>query len=374
LDHAPDLSAVQHPGFTFSWRDLILIGGGLFLVWKGTAEIHHRLEGVADEPTGPVRHPSLTSTVAQIVALDVVFSLDSVITAVGMASNLVIMMTAIIIAVLLMLMASGPLSRFVNAHPTVKMLALSFLLMIGMMLVADGFRAHVPRGYVYAAMGFSSLVEGLNLLAARRPRRRAGVSRTGGTRQESIMSPEVERDVPLIEGPIAVRRRALLLINPHSRRGAGSTDRVEASLREAGLAFQSVSETTDLAASIRRHAKDVDLVVIGGGDGSLNAVVPALLETGLPLGVIPLGTANERPNPRHSNERQAGHVIADGWTKLVDVGEANKQPFLNVASVGLGVDLTRAALTRFKAAMGHFGLRDRRPARIAAAASVHGVH
>jgi predicted tellurium resistance membrane protein TerC len=112
-------------GFTFSWRDLILIGGGLFLVWKGTAEIHHRLEGVADEPTGPVRHPSLTSTVAQIVALDVVFSLDSVITAVGMASNLVIMMTAIIIAVLLMLMASGPLSRFVNAHPTVKMLALS---------------------------------------------------------------------------------------------------------------------------------------------------------------------------------------------------------------------------------------------------------
>ncbi len=167
-------------GFTFSWRDLILIGGGLFLVWKGTAEIHHRLEGVADEPTGPVRHPSLTSTVAQIVALDVVFSLDSVITAVGMASNLVIMMTAITIAVLLMLVASGPLSRFVNAHPTAKMLALSFLLMIGMMLVADGFGAHVPRGYVYAAMGFSTLVEGLNLFAARRQRRRAGVSRTRG--------------------------------------------------------------------------------------------------------------------------------------------------------------------------------------------------
>ena len=168
-------------GFTFSWRDLILIGGGLFLVWKGTAEIHHRLEEGADEPTGPIRHPSLTATVAQIVALDVVFSLDSVITAVGMASDLVVMMTAVIIAVLLMLVASGPLSRFVNAHPTVKMLALSFLLMIGMMLVADGFGAHVPRGYVYAAMGFSALVEGLNLFAARSQRRRASVSRTGGT-------------------------------------------------------------------------------------------------------------------------------------------------------------------------------------------------
>ena len=168
-------------GFTFSWRDLILIGGGLFLVWKGTAEIHHRLEDVGDKSTGPVRHPGLTSTVAQIVALDVVFSLDSVITAVGMASDLVIMMTAVIIAVLLMLVASGPLSRFVNAHPTVKMLALSFLLMIGMMLVADGFGAHVPRGYVYAAMGFSALVEGLNLFAARNQRRRASVSRTGST-------------------------------------------------------------------------------------------------------------------------------------------------------------------------------------------------
>jgi predicted tellurium resistance membrane protein TerC len=119
--------------------------------------------------------------VAQIVALDTVFSLDSVLTAVGMASNFVIMVTAVIIAVLLMLVASGPLSRFVNAHPTVKMLALSFLLMIGMMLVADGFGAHVPRGYVYAAMGFSTLVEGLNLLAARRSRRRASVSRTRST-------------------------------------------------------------------------------------------------------------------------------------------------------------------------------------------------
>lgn len=157
-------------GFTFSWRDLILIGGGLFLVWKGTAEIHHRLEGDGDEPGASGAHPSLAATVAQIALLDIVFSLDSVITAVGMASELTIMMTAVIIAMLLMLVASGPLSRFVNTHPTVKMLALSFLLMIGMMLMADGFGAHVPRGYVYAAMGFSTLVEGLNLFAARRRR------------------------------------------------------------------------------------------------------------------------------------------------------------------------------------------------------------
>jgi predicted tellurium resistance membrane protein TerC len=155
-------------GFAFSWRDLILIGGGLFLVWKGTAEIHHRLEGADGGPAKPGSHPGLMATVAQIVALDLVFSLDSVITAVGMASQLAIMMTAVIIAVLLMLVAAAPLARFVNAHPTVKMLALSFLLMIGMTLVADGFGAHVPKGYIYAAMGFSALVESLNLLAARR--------------------------------------------------------------------------------------------------------------------------------------------------------------------------------------------------------------
>jgi predicted tellurium resistance membrane protein TerC len=166
-------------GFVFSWRDLILIGGGLFLVWKGTTEIHHRLERADGEPATAATHPGLAATVAQIVALDMVFSLDSVITAVGMANELAIMMTAVVIAVLLMLVAAGPLGRFVNAHPTVKMLALSFLLMIGMTLVADGLGAHVPKGYIYAAMGFSALVESLNLLAARRPRR-AGATGTEG--------------------------------------------------------------------------------------------------------------------------------------------------------------------------------------------------
>jgi predicted tellurium resistance membrane protein TerC len=159
--------------FSFSWRDLILIVGGLFLVWKGTAEIHHRMEGDEAEKQGGGKHAGLVSTIAQIVVLDIVFSLDSVITAVGMASELAIMMAAVIIAVGVMLVAASPLSSFIGRHPTVKMLALSFLLLIGMTLVADGFGAHVPKGYVYAAMGFSVLVETLNLLASRRSRRSA---------------------------------------------------------------------------------------------------------------------------------------------------------------------------------------------------------
>jgi predicted tellurium resistance membrane protein TerC len=163
----------QLAGIGFSWRDLILIGGGLFLVWKGTAEIHHRMEGDSADSGGSGQHAGLIATVVQIVLLDIVFSLDSVITAVGMASELAIMMAAVIIAVGVMLLAAAPLSRFIGRHPTVKMLALSFLLLIGMTLVADGFGAHVPKGYVYAAMGFSALVESLNLIAARRTRRSA---------------------------------------------------------------------------------------------------------------------------------------------------------------------------------------------------------
>ncbi|MBN8929293.1 MAG: hypothetical protein BGO51_27880 [Rhodospirillales bacterium 69-11] len=157
-------------GFSFSWRDLILIGGGLFLVWKGTSEIHHRLEDTDAGGPKAGAHASLLGTVVQIIALDIIFSLDSVITAVGMASDLAIMMAAVIIAVIVMLVAAGPLSNFIGRHPTVKMLALSFLLLIGMTLMADGFGFHVPKGYVYAAMGFSALVESLNLVAARRSR------------------------------------------------------------------------------------------------------------------------------------------------------------------------------------------------------------
>jgi predicted tellurium resistance membrane protein TerC len=161
-------------GHPVSWRDIILIGGGLFLIYKGTHEIHQRLEGeAAKEPRGRVR-TSFSGTIAQIVLLDIVFSLDSVITAVGMANQFWVMATAVVIAVLIMLGASGPVSAFVNRHPTVKMLALSFLLLIGMTLVADGAGIHVPKGYIYAAIGFSVMVEALNQLAARR--RNSGIS------------------------------------------------------------------------------------------------------------------------------------------------------------------------------------------------------
>jgi predicted tellurium resistance membrane protein TerC len=162
---------------SISWRDLVLIGGGLFLLYKGTREIHHRLEDNAQEnEAGPIR-TSFGSVIAQIVVLDIVFSLDSVITAVGMANDFSVMAAAVVIAVLVMLVASGPVSDFVNRHPTVKMLALSFLLLIGMTLVADGVGFHVPKGYIYAAIAFSVAVEALNQLAARRRRARRPVAR-----------------------------------------------------------------------------------------------------------------------------------------------------------------------------------------------------
>jgi predicted tellurium resistance membrane protein TerC len=155
-----------------SWRDIVLIVGGLFLLYKGTKEIHQRLEGEAHEKTRSAR-TSFTGVIVQIMVLDIVFSLDSVITAVGMANTLWVMATAIIIAVVIMLVASRPLAEFVERHPTVKMLALSFLLLIGMTLIADGAGFHVPKGYIYAAIGFSVLVEGLNQWSARRRRSRA---------------------------------------------------------------------------------------------------------------------------------------------------------------------------------------------------------
>ena len=155
-------------GQMFSWRDLVLIGGGLFLLYKGTQEIHARIEG-EDERSGPrAEPPSFAGAIVQIGLLDLVFSLDSVITAVGMAGQLPVMVAAVVIAMGVMLLAAKPVSGFVERHPTLKMLALSFLLLIGMTLIADGFGAHVPRGYTYAAIGFSLLVELLNHLARRR--------------------------------------------------------------------------------------------------------------------------------------------------------------------------------------------------------------
>jgi len=155
-------------GHDVSWRDAILVGGGIFLLYKGTAEIHERLEG--EDEDGAAHGPRLTllRVVLQIMALDLVFSLDSVITAVGMASHLWVMMAAVIVASIIMVVGSGPVSRFIERHPTVRMLALSFLMLIGMTLVADGLGFHVPKGFVYSAIGFSMAVEALNLIAARR--------------------------------------------------------------------------------------------------------------------------------------------------------------------------------------------------------------
>ena len=145
-----------------SGRDLILIGGGLFLLAKSTIEIHDRLEGEVGH--GSARSaPSMTAVIAQIMVLDLIFSLDSVITAVGMADDVRVMMAAVILAVAVMMFAAEGISRFVNRHPTIKVLALSFLLLIGLSLVGDGLGMHIPKGYVYFAMGFSFFVEMINL-------------------------------------------------------------------------------------------------------------------------------------------------------------------------------------------------------------------
>ncbi|HKJ08077.1 MAG TPA: TerC family protein [Gammaproteobacteria bacterium] len=152
---------------TVSVRDLVLIGGGLFLLAKSTMEIHQALEG-GEEAAAPSGAASFVATIVQIMVLDVVFSLDSVITAIGMARDIAVMATAIVIAVFIMMGFAGPVSRFIDRHPTVKMLALSFLLMIGIALIAEGLDFEIPKGYIYFAMAFSVFVEMLNLRIGRR--------------------------------------------------------------------------------------------------------------------------------------------------------------------------------------------------------------
>ncbi len=167
-------------GHGFSWRDLILIGGGLFLVWKATKEIHHNVDPTPADDVFDTAKATMTfgAAITQILMLDLVFSLDSIITAVGMTDEVAIMVIAVIAAVTVMLVAANPLAQFINNNPTVVMLALGFLLMIGMVLIAEGFGAHVPKGYVYAAMAFSALIEGLNMLSRRAKRSGTG---SGGT-------------------------------------------------------------------------------------------------------------------------------------------------------------------------------------------------
>lgn len=154
----------------FSWRDIILIGGGLFLVWKATKEIHHNADPRPSDDMFDVPSKTLSygAVIGQILLLDAVFSVDSILTAVGMTDHLPIMVIAVVFAVLVMLFAADPLANFINNNPTVVMLALGFLLMIGVVLIADGFGAHVPKGYIYTAMAFSAGVEGLNIWSRRR--------------------------------------------------------------------------------------------------------------------------------------------------------------------------------------------------------------
>jgi predicted tellurium resistance membrane protein TerC len=153
--------------FELSGRDLILITGGLFLLYKATHEIHDKLEGEEGHVSARVA-PSMAAVIGQIMLLDIVFSLDSVITAVGMADDLAVMVAAVVIAVGIMMFAARPVSEFVEAHPTVKVLALSFLLLIGCSLIADGLGFHIPKGYIYFAMGFSVFVEAINLRAKKK--------------------------------------------------------------------------------------------------------------------------------------------------------------------------------------------------------------
>lgn len=162
-------------GQAFSWKDMILIAGGLFLVWKATTEIHHSMDIKTEEEKalGSVVMLSMSAAIVQILMLDLVFSIDSIITAVGMTEHLPIMVIAVISAVVVMLVAANPLAKFINDNPTVVMLALGFLIMIGMTLIAEGFGAHVPKGYIYAAMAFSAAVEALNMLVRRARRKKA---------------------------------------------------------------------------------------------------------------------------------------------------------------------------------------------------------
>jgi predicted tellurium resistance membrane protein TerC len=173
------VNAEGHPIFelAFSWRDIILIAGGLFLVWKATNEIHHTMDPEPADDILDKKAPvamNFGAAIVQIILLDIVFSIDSILTAVGMTDDLPIMICAVLVAVALMMVAADPLANFIHNNPSVVMLALGFLLMIGATLIADGFGVHVPKGYIYAAMAFSAMVEGLNMASRNAARKAKG--------------------------------------------------------------------------------------------------------------------------------------------------------------------------------------------------------
>ncbi|MDO8798924.1 TerC family protein [Phenylobacterium sp.] len=177
----------------FSWRDLILIAGGMFLVWKATTEVHHTMDPSPSpnllDKDGVVTAGvtmNFSAAIVQILLLDIVFSIDSILTAVGMTDHLPIMVIAVVIAVAVMLLAADPLAKFIDDNPTVVMLALGFLLMIGATLIADGFGVHVPKGYIYAAMAFSGLVEGLNMASRNAQRRKAEPLSAASEKSDSL--------------------------------------------------------------------------------------------------------------------------------------------------------------------------------------------
>jgi predicted tellurium resistance membrane protein TerC len=167
---------VAAAGFAFSWRDIILIAGGLFLVAKATHEIHGEVEADDDRPTAAAGRRALLAVIAQLVIIDLVFSIDSIVTAIGLADDLEIMVAAVSIAMIVMYFAAAPVGAFIAAYPTTKMLALVFLLLIGVALLADGFHYHIPRSYIYFAMAFAGAIETFNVLARRNRRKRSGRS------------------------------------------------------------------------------------------------------------------------------------------------------------------------------------------------------
>ncbi len=185
-------------GNEFSWKDMILIAGGLFLLWKATKEIHHsvdhsRSDDMLEKDKTDVVISNVGSAIFQIILLDLVFSIDSILTAVGMTDHLPIMVVAVLVAVAVMLLAADPLANFINENPTVVMLALGFLLMIGMVLIAEGFGAHVPKGYIYTAMAFSAAVEGLNMISrsAQAKKAAAAEARLAGLNKAETAEPGV---------------------------------------------------------------------------------------------------------------------------------------------------------------------------------------
>ncbi|MGH6771746.1 MAG: TerC family protein, partial [Xanthobacteraceae bacterium] len=167
-------------GMGISWRDIILIGGGLFLIAKATHEIHNEVEAREEELKPGAASQAFWIVILQLIAIDLIFSLDSIITAIGMVQDVEIMIAAVCIAMAVMYAASGPVSAFIAEHPTTKMLALAFLVMIGVALVADGFDFHIPRGYIYASMAFAAGVEVINVLARRKRKKRASLKSRAG--------------------------------------------------------------------------------------------------------------------------------------------------------------------------------------------------